>query len=74
MRIRATLVVASLMAFAAPAFSQSFVGEWTATAGAPGGNASETLKVVKTANGYTITAKLIGAPDGAPEAGPGEER
>jgi hypothetical protein len=28
---------------------------------------------VKTASGYTITAKLIGAPDGAPEAGPGEE-
>ena len=73
MRISATLVLASLLAFAVPAFSQSLVGDWTATAEAPGGNASETLKVMKTASGYTITAKLIGAPDGAPEAGPGEE-
>lgn len=73
MRIGGMLILASLVAFAAPAFSQSFVGEWTATAESPGGKASESLKVVKTAGGYTITAKLIGAPAGAPEAGPGEE-
>ncbi len=73
MRISATWILVPLMAFAAPAFSQSLVGEWTATAEAPGGKASEILNVVKTASGYTITAKLIGAPDGAPEAGPGEE-
>jgi hypothetical protein len=29
--------------------------------------------VLKTASGYMISAKLIGAPAGAPEAGPGEE-
>src|SRR5688572_8704267 len=73
MRIAAMLALTSLMAFAAPAFSQSFVGEWTATAESPGGTTSETLKVVRTASGYTITAKLNGAPAGAPEAGPGEE-
>lgn len=73
MRISAMLVLASLMAFAAPAFSQSLVGEWTATAESPAGKTSETLTVVKTANGYTITAKLIGVPEGTPEAGPGEE-
>jgi hypothetical protein len=73
MRITAILALTSLMAFAAPAFSQSLVGEWTATADSPGGKASETLKVVKTAGGYTIAAKAIGAPAGVPEAGPGEE-
>src|SRR5262245_6074606 len=45
---------------AAPAFGQSFVGEWTATATTPGGEVSEALSVVKTASGYAVTAKLIG--------------
>ncbi|HEY3515483.1 MAG TPA: hypothetical protein VGL98_00450 [Gammaproteobacteria bacterium] len=61
------------MLFAAPAFGQSFVGEWTATATTPGGEVSETLAVVKTAGGYAVTAKLIGAQDGAPTAGPGTD-
>ena len=65
------VVVATLVA--APAFGQSFVGEWTATATTPGGEVSETLSVVKTADGYAITAKLVGVPDGAPTAGPGKD-
>jgi len=56
--------------FAAPAFGQSFVGEWTATATTPGGEVSERLSVVKTANGYAVTAKLIGVAEGTPTAGP----
>ena len=61
------------MVFAAPAFGQSFVGEWTATATTPGGEVSETLSVVKTVGGYAVTAKLIGAQEGAPTAGPGTD-
>src|SRR6516162_3871569 len=76
-RINAVLGLALVMvfapAFAAPQPGPSFIGEWTATAHAPGGDGSETLKVVKTHDGYAITAKLIGAPEGSPEAGPGEE-
>jgi hypothetical protein len=61
-------------AFAAPAFGQSFVGEWTATAMTPGGDVSETLTVVKTANGYEIKAKLaVPPPEGTPQAGPGTD-
>ncbi|MEJ1966695.1 MAG: hypothetical protein WDO56_36200 [Gammaproteobacteria bacterium] len=73
MRITAALGLVLLMALAAPAFSQSFIGEWTATADAPGGKVSETLNVVKTADGYAITAKLVGVPEGTPEAGPGTD-
>jgi len=73
MRITAGLAFVLVMAFTAPAFGQSFVGEWTATAKTPGGDASETIKVVKTSDGYAITAKAIGAPEGSPEAGPGTE-
>ena len=58
---------------AAPAFGQSFVGEWTATATTPGGEVSEALSVVKIAGGYAVTAKLIGAQEGAPTAGPGTD-
>ena len=65
------VVVATLVA--APAFGQSFIGEWTATATTPGGEVSETLSVVKTADGYAITAKLVGAPEGTPTAGPGKD-
>ena len=67
----ALVLVATL--FAAPAFGQSFVGEWTATATTPGGEVSEALSVVKTASGYAVTAKLIGAAEGSPTAGPGTD-
>ncbi len=74
MRITAVLGLVSVMAFAAPAFSQSFVGEWTATAATATGSTSETLKVMKVAGGYAITAKLVGpVPAGTPEAGPGTD-
>ena len=65
------VLVATL--FAAPAFGQSFVGEWTATATTPGGEVSEALTVVKTAGGYAVTAKLIGVAEGTPTAGPGTD-
>jgi hypothetical protein len=74
MRIMAALGLVSLVAFAAPAFSQSFVGEWTATAETPGGKVAETVKVVKTSAGFAITAKLVvPPPEGTPEAGPGTD-
>jgi hypothetical protein len=61
-------------AFAAPAFGQSFVGEWTATAVTQAGNVSETLTVTKTANGYEIKAKLVEpGPEGTPVAGSGTD-
>ncbi len=55
MRIKAVLGLLFLMALGAPAFGQSLVGKWTATAASPGGNSSETLTVVKAANGFAIT-------------------
>jgi hypothetical protein len=59
---------------AAPAYGQSFLGHWTATAVTPGGNVSETLTVVKTADGYEIKAELVGpVPEGSPKAGPGTD-
>ena len=74
MRIAAVLMFVLLGAFAAPAFGQSFVGQWTATAITQGGNVSETLTVVKTADGYEIKAELVvPAPEGTPQAGPGRE-
>jgi hypothetical protein len=60
--------------FASPAQGQSFLGEWTATAETPAGGVSETLTVVNTDKGYTITAKpVVPAPEGTPEAGPGTD-
>jgi len=71
MRIAAAWILVLVAVFAAPAFGQSLVGEWTATAVTPVGNVSETLTVVKTANGYEIKAKLVGPlPEGTVEAGP----
>ena len=71
MRIAAVLMLVFVAAFAAPAFGQSFVGQWTATAATPGGNVSETLTVVKTPNGYEIKAELaVPPPEGTPPAGP----
>lgn len=46
---------------------------WTATAESPGGKVSETVTCVKANDGYAITAKLIGVPEGTPEAGPGTD-
>jgi len=74
MRIAAALVWVLGAAFVAPAFGQSFVGQWTATAETPGGNVSETLTVVKTAEGYEIKAELVvPVPEGTPTAGPGTD-
>jgi hypothetical protein len=74
MRFAAALAFVSLAALAAPAFGQSFVGDWAATAATPGGTVSETLKVVKMGDGYSIAAKLVVPnPAGAPEAGPGTD-
>jgi hypothetical protein len=73
MRITAALAFVLVTAFAAPAFGQSFVGEWTATAKSPAGEASEIVTVAKTKDGYAITAKLVGAQPGTPEAGPGAD-
>jgi hypothetical protein len=70
--ITVALGLGSLATFTAPAFGQSFVGEWTATATTAGGDIAETISVAKTADGYAIIAKLV-VPSGAPEAGPGEE-
>lgn len=70
------VVVAGLAmpAFAAPAFGQSFLGEWTATATTPAGEVSETVMAVKTADGYKITARPVEpVPEGTPQAGPGAD-
>jgi hypothetical protein len=70
MRIRSTfglgvLGLAFAAAFAAPPADQPFLGKWTATASAPGGASSETLTVVKAANGFEITGKpAIPPPEG----------
>ena len=65
------VVVATWVATAA--FGQSFLGHWTATATTPGGETSETLSVAKTAEGFTVTAKLVEVPEGTPTAGPGTD-
>lgn len=73
MRIAAVLAFVLLAGLAAPAFGQSLVGTWTATAESPGGKVSETITCVKTNDGFAITAKLVGVPEGTPEAGPGTD-
>ena len=73
MRITAVLASVLLAGLAAPAFGQSFVGTWTATADSPAGKVSETITCVKTNDGFAITAKLIGVPEGTPTAGPGTD-
>jgi hypothetical protein len=73
MRITAVLTFVLFGGLAAPAFGQSFVGTWTASADSPGGKVSETVKCVKTNDGYTITAKVVGAPEDMPQAGPGTD-
>jgi hypothetical protein len=73
MRKMAVLGLVLAAAVATPAFAQSFVGQWTATAHLDGGaEVSEALSVAKTATGFSITAKPpAGTPEGAPQAGPG---
>ena len=61
-RIATTVGLIAVAGLASPAFGQSFVGEWTATATTPGGDVSESLKVVRTAGGYQITAKAVVPP------------
>ena len=74
MRIAAALMLVLAASFAAPAFGQSFVGQWTATAETLVGKVSETLTVVKTAEGYEIKAELVvPEPEGTPKAGPGTD-
>jgi hypothetical protein len=74
MRIAAAVPWVLAAAFTAPAFGQSFVVEWTATAVTPEGNVSETLTVTKTADGYAIKAELIGpVPEGTLIASPGTD-
>jgi hypothetical protein len=73
MRIAAVLALLLFAGLAGPAFGQSFVGTWTATAETPSGKVSETVTVVKTHDGYAITAKLVGVPEGTPTAGPGTD-
>jgi hypothetical protein len=71
MRIKAVLGLLFLMALCTPAFGQSFVGKWTATASSPGGDSSEALTVVKVANGFAITATPVTPATAGMVAGPG---
>jgi hypothetical protein len=74
MRCVAVFGVVLAAALATPAFAQSFLGEWTATAHVPGGtDVSETLKVAKAGDGYAISAQLVGAGPDTPQAGPGTD-
>jgi hypothetical protein len=84
MRNSSVLGLALIATFVAPVFmapalaagspTPAFVGEWTATAEAPTGKVSETVKVMKAGEAYAITAKLVVPdPNGNPEAGPGTD-
>ena len=74
MRITAVLVFVLFAGLPAPAFGQSFVGDSAPPqADSPAGKVSETITCVKTKDGYAITAKLVGVPEGTPEAGPGTD-
>jgi hypothetical protein len=73
-KLSAVTVLASALVLVSSAFGQSLVGQWTATAKTPGGDASETLVVTRTATGYAITAKLVGpGTENMPTAGPGTD-
>lgn len=76
MRIKSTFGLAVLglvcaAAFAGPPADQPFLGKWTATASAPGGNSSETLTVAKVANGFAITVVPAMPPPEGVVVGPG---
>lgn len=74
MRRIATAAFTAAMTLATPALSQSFVGEWIATAHVQDTEISERVSVAKSGDGYTIIPKLLTPPgEGAPptpEAGP----
>jgi hypothetical protein len=44
-------------ALAPSAFAQAFLGQWTATARAPGGDTTEVITVTKTSDGYALTGQ-----------------
>lgn len=74
MRIATAIIVPLAFAAASPAFAQSFVGEWTATADVSGATVSESVIVTQNGDGeYEITGALLPGQPGAggPEAGPG---
>jgi hypothetical protein len=73
MRKMAVLGLVLAAAITTPAFAQSFVGQWTATAHLDGGaEVSEILNVTKTANGFAVTVQPpVGGLAGSPQAGPG---
>lgn len=75
MRVTAApgLILLAALALPGPAFGQSFLGEWTATAHTPAGEISETLSITETDDGVAITAFLVGVPEGTPQAGPGTD-
>jgi hypothetical protein len=76
MRVSSALLgLAFIAGFVSPVLGAEspFVGKWTATAAAPTGNASEIVTVVKSGEGYAITAKLVAPTPGQPEAGPGKD-
>jgi hypothetical protein len=58
--LRITILAAALaasLATAGAASAQAFLGAWTATAKAPGGDTTEVIKVTKTADGYALTGQ-----------------
>lgn len=80
MRITAAsgLILVAALATPAPTLAESLLGQWTATAHTPVGEVAETLTVVATDDGYSITARLVeavpdGTPEGTPEGGPGTD-
>jgi hypothetical protein len=74
MRIARFAAILVAMTISVPAFAQSFLGQWTATADVQGTKVAETLTVTKTDDGYALAAKPeVEPPPGAPTAGPGIE-
>lgn len=72
MRFTSSCVLILAMTFGTPAFAQSFVGKWTATAKTAGSDSSEVITVTKIDKGYSITAKsVVPLPAGSPTAGNG---
>jgi len=51
------LAAAAAAILTTPAFAQAFLGDWTATAKAPGGDTTEVIKVARTADGYSVTGQ-----------------
>jgi len=70
--MRKTAIAGFIMAatLATPAFSQAFVGQWTATAHVQDTEVVEKLTVTKSGDSYAVVSKAVAAQEGAPEAGP----